>query len=84
MNDKMKHFIAGALTAIAIALPVYADGTLFCGVWSAVLSAAAVGAGKEFADMQHGCPFDWLDLCATIAGGAAVALFVLLMEVSIG
>lgn len=42
------------------------------------------GGAKEFADMQHGCPFDWLDLCATIAGGVAVAIFCLLMEVSIG
>lgn len=83
--DKIKHFCAGALVAIAVALPVYCESSsLFVGIWSALFSAAGAGGAKEFADSQHGCPFDLHDFAWTVAGGVAVALFCLMLHVSNG
>ena len=85
INDKIKHFIAGLVVALFIAVPVYCEsGSLFVGIWSALFSAAGAGGAKEFADNQHGCPFDLHDFVWTVAGGVAVALLCLLMHVSKG
>lgn len=35
-----------------------------------ILAVLGCAFGMEFKDKQHGCEFDWLDIAATMIGGA--------------
>jgi hypothetical protein len=63
MNDKVKHLIAGGLTALFF-LPF--------GLGVSAVAVLVVAVGKEIYDLTgRGTP-EWLDLVATLAGGAIV------------
>lgn len=86
MNDKVKHFIVGALAAFVASMLWVLIARLTGAVraqdaWLvAILGAAIAGATKEVADWldnriqpgMHGVEF-W-DVAATAAGGVALAL----------
>lgn len=86
MNDKIKHIEAGILAAIIVALPAYLDSNnLFAGIWAALTSGAVAGVVKEWCDSRtDGNQFDWKDLGCTVAGAAAVALFIVAMHFAKG
>lgn len=66
-RDKLLHLLAGAFLA---ALGLWAHGPAAAG--ALVLLG---GAARELWNWQiHGTRWDWLDLAATVAGGAAVGL----------
>ena len=67
MTDKVKHFIAGALAASAVAVPVYADTfSLFAGIC------------KEIGDCSGELNgFDPKDMAFTILGAIVPVLFIL-------
>lgn len=46
---------------------LYAIPSAFIGT---ILFAAGLALGMEFKDKQHGGLFDWLDIAATLIGGA--------------
>lgn len=70
MNDKLKHFLAGAGCALFF-LCMSADWLVALG--SAVIFAAVIGAIKEGVDdLGFGVP-DAYDFAATVAGGAVAA-----------
>lgn len=64
MNDKLMHFCAGLLIALAV-------GWVFSPLVG-LLAAWCAGAAKEFYDYLNpvGHSVEWLDFLATAAGGA--------------
>ena len=81
MADKKKHFIAGLVTAIVVALPVYLECVnLFAGLWAALTSGIIVGGVKEWCDYVYAWKWDWRDFLATIGGAVLVAVFIVLMH----
>lgn len=66
MNDKMKHFIVGALI-------VTVSG--WWNIWFALVFCILAGVLKELYDIAtgKGTP-EWMDLWATLGGGVFVAL----------
>ena len=79
MSDYVKHFIAGALAASAVSIPVYAEsGNLFAGIWAAVMTAAIAGGAKELGDSTGDFNiFDFRDLAFTALGALVPVLFVI-------
>jgi len=85
MNDKKKHFIAGLAVAIVVALPVYLESVnLFAGLWSAIVSGIIIGVCKEWLDYTRSGKWEWPEFIATICGGVAVAVFIVLMHFAKG
>lgn len=63
--DKLKHLAAGAVAA--------AVGLLSVGPGAALILAALAGIARETWNLFiQGTRWDWLDLLATVAGGAAL------------
>jgi len=81
MIDKKKHFIAGLAAAIVVALPVYLESlNLFAGLWSAIVSGILIGCCKEWLDYNQSGKWEWPEFIATIGGGVAVAVFIILLH----
>lgn len=82
MNDKMKHLCAGMAAAAAVALPCYLSANdLFTGLWASIVTAALVGAVKEWCDnCTPGNQWNWVELAMTVVGGVFVALFIVLLH----
>lgn len=55
---------------------LYAIPAAFIGT---ILFAAGLAFGMEFKDKQYGNKFDWLDLSATLIGGAIGQIFQILL-----
>lgn len=80
MNDKKKHFVAGLVTAIVVAMPVYLETlNLFAGLWSALVSGIIIGCCKEWCDYNQSGKWEWPELLCTIGGAVAVVVFIALM-----
>lgn len=85
MNDKKKHFIAGLVTAIVVAMPVYLETlNLFAGLWSALVSGIIIGCCKEWCDYVYTSKWDWKDFLATCIGVVVASVFIVLMHVGKG
>ena len=86
MNDYIKHIAAGILAAVIVALPAYLDSSnLFAGIWASLTAGAVAGVVKEWCDSNtDGNQFDWKDFACTVAGAAAVALFIVAMHFARG
>lgn len=86
MNDNIKHIAAGILAAVIVALPAYLEcSNLFVGIWASLTAGAVAGTVKEWCDCNtKGNQFDWRDLACTLAGAAAVALFIVAMHYAKG
>lgn len=68
--------------ALAVALPCYLScNDLFVGLWAAIVTAALVGATKEWCDNNTpGNAWNWVELLMTVIGGVLVALFIVLLH----
>lgn len=85
MTDKKKHFLAGLVTAIVVALPVYLEcNDLFAGLWSAIVSGILIGVCKEWLDYNNSGRWEWPELLCTIGGAAVVAVFIVMMHFAKG
>ena len=81
MTDRMKHYVAGMLIALAVGLPCYLDsGSLFAGLWAAMMGGIVAGAVKEYTDNAHDGCWDWIDLLCTATGALFAALFIVLLH----
>ncbi len=69
-RDRLYHFICGLIIAAFFCVTLHMK---FC-VWP-VFFAAFI---KEFIDLWQDGNFDWIDLLATVIGGAVIQLFVIL------
>ncbi len=63
-RDRLYHFIAGLMIAAVAAL-------CFHITW-AIVPVIFAGFIKEFIDSWRGQQFDWIDLLATVLGGAFI------------
>ena len=68
--DKVAHFALSAFLCLAAGL--------FLPVWAALMTALALGIGKELYDARTGGKWDWKDLLADMAG-TITAVFLLLI-----
>ena len=68
--DKLLHFIVGLLVASFFNVSL---GMLVC-----IIPALFAGVLKEAFDYWTTNQFDWLDLVATVAGGAVIQVFAVL------
>jgi len=81
MNDKKKHFIAGLLVAAFVGLPCYLESVnLFAGLWAAIVSGILIGVCKEWLDYNNSGKWEWPEFIATICGGVAVAVFIVMLH----
>ncbi len=81
MNDKKKHFIAGFVAAIVVALPCYLETlNIFAGLWAALVSGILIGTVKEWCDYIYTAKWDWKDFLATCIGVVVVAVFIVLLH----
>lgn len=74
MNDKILHFIAGAVIAGTVGY--------FTSPVAGFVAAALAGLIKELYDMRHPANHtaDVLDFAATVMGGMVVALILIFVE----
>lgn len=85
MNDLKKHFIAGLVTSIVVALPAYLESVnLFAGLWAALVSGILIGCCKEAYDYNNSGKWEWPEFIATICGAVLVAVFIILMHFAKG
>jgi len=63
-RDRLYHFIAGLIFAVIAALVFHIE-------W-AIVPVFFIGFIKEFIDLWRDGNFDWIDLLATVLGGAIV------------
>lgn len=76
--DKVTHFLAGALVAVMAYLVACMAGateaaSLSIGLWLSIAS----GMAKELLDER----FEWKDLLATVIGGAAATIGLIILYV---
>ena len=68
-QDKIKHFIAGAIASIVVYVVTF-------NVTIALAFSALLGIGKEVYDSRGHGTVEVLDAVATIAGGVVGAIFI--------
>lgn len=67
-SNRYKHLVGGFLVGLLALSP-------FTAIYAATVAASCL----ELKDKLHGCYWDWLDWCMTVAGGAAASLIWLLL-----
>lgn len=67
-SNRYKHLIGGFIV-----------GLFACGAYPALFSAIVAGSCLELKDKLHGCPWDWIDLLLTVAGGSVAAILWLML-----
>lgn len=84
-QDKKQHYVMGVVVAIAVGFITYlvsgeANGyNVAAGVYSALSGGFVAACVKEYCDARYSfdpSKWDWRDICATVLGAAAVALFI--------
>jgi hypothetical protein len=70
-SDKVWHFTGGMIICLVC--------SVFLPAWMAFSLAAVAGVAKEIRDEISYGGFDWIDLAATVAGGALVFGCIILM-----
>lgn len=72
-QDKMLHALCGLLAAVIVSviLAHACAGRPLAAILGGFFAALFLGVGKEYGDRASGNRFDWGDILATAAGGAA-------------
>ena len=79
IQDKIYHFAAGLLMALAVGIPCVIEGGLFAGLWGC-LSGVLVGICKEWCDKVYGGRWDWKDFGFTCIGVAVAMVFIVVVH----